>query len=70
MPYDGYLGPQIDTADLLDRMLGDASSGIDSPAAILLEAVQGEGGLNAARPEWMRRSSGARIWACCSRYRM
>ena len=55
MPYDGYLGPQIDTADLLDRMLGDGSSGIDSPAAILLEAVQGEGGLNAARPEWMRR---------------
>jgi diaminobutyrate-2-oxoglutarate transaminase len=55
LPYDGYLGPDIDTADLLEKMLADASSGLDAPAAILLEAVQGEGGLNVARPEWLRR---------------
>ncbi|MDH4392764.1 MAG: diaminobutyrate--2-oxoglutarate transaminase [Aquabacterium sp.] len=55
MPYDQYFGAQVDTADYLAQMLEDPSSGIDAPAAILLEAVQGEGGLNAARPAWIRR---------------
>jgi diaminobutyrate-2-oxoglutarate transaminase len=52
--YDGYHGPDISTADLLDRQLSDPSSGIDAPAAIIVETVQGEGGLNAASPEWLR----------------
>ncbi|NDR56814.1 diaminobutyrate--2-oxoglutarate transaminase [Aliiruegeria sabulilitoris] len=55
MPFDGYMGDAFDTADLLEAMLEDNSSGLDMPAAILLETVQGEGGLNAARPEWLRR---------------
>lgn len=54
-PYDGYYGPDVDTADLLEQRLADPSSGLDAPAAILVEAVQGEGGLNAASPEWLRR---------------
>lgn len=54
-PYDGYHGPDIDTADLLERRLSDPSSGLDAPAAFLLEAVQGEGGLNAASPQWLRK---------------
>lgn len=54
-PYDGYHGPEVDTAELLERRLADPSSGLDAPAAILVETVQGEGGLNAARPEWLRR---------------
>jgi diaminobutyrate-2-oxoglutarate transaminase len=54
LPYDGYLG-SVDTADLLDRMLSDHSSGVDEPAAILLETVQGEGGLNVASRPWLRR---------------
>jgi diaminobutyrate-2-oxoglutarate transaminase len=53
-PYDGYYGPEVDTAQLLDQRLSDPSSGLDKPAAILLETVQGEGGLNAASPEWLR----------------
>lgn len=52
--YDGYFGPDINTADLLDRQLSDPSGGIDAPAAIIVETVQGEGGLNAASPEWLR----------------
>ena len=36
-------------------MLSDPSSGVDAPAAILLETVQGEGGLNVASPQWLRR---------------
>lgn len=54
-PYDGYHGPDVDTAELLERRLADPSSGLDAPAAILVETVQGEGGLNAASPEWLRR---------------
>ena len=55
LPFDGYMGEAMDTADLLEAMLTDASSGADAPAAIILETVQGEGGLNAARPEWVKR---------------
>lgn len=58
MPFDSYLGQDIDTADLLDLLLSDPSSGIDPPAAILLETVQGEGGLNSASTSWMRRIAG------------
>ena len=55
LPFDGYMGQGTDTADYLEAMLNDPSSGLDAPAAILLETVQGEGGLNAARPEWVQR---------------
>lgn len=55
MPYDGYMGADFDTTALLEAMLSDASSGMDAPAAILLETVQGEGGLNAASAEWVAR---------------
>jgi diaminobutyrate-2-oxoglutarate transaminase len=57
VPFDGYFGPNIDTADMLEQLLADPSSGIDAPAAILLETVQGEGGLNVASPEWLQRVS-------------
>ena len=53
-PYDGYFGPDVDTAALLDQRLSDPSSGLDAPAAILLETVQGEGGLNTASKSWLR----------------
>ena len=54
-PFDGYFGEAIDTADMLDKRLSDPSSGLDKPAAILLETVQGEGGLNAASSDWLRK---------------
>ncbi|MBP1849416.1 diaminobutyrate--2-oxoglutarate transaminase [Rhizobium halophytocola] len=52
--FDGYYGPDVNTADMLERQLSDPSSGMDAPAAILVETVQGEGGLNAASAEWLR----------------
>ncbi len=55
VPFDGYMGAGNDTADYLEAMLNDPSSGVDAPAAILLEVVQGEGGLNAASSDWVRR---------------
>jgi len=54
MPYDGYLGEGFDTTAYLDKVLSDASSGIDKPAAVIVETVQGEGGINAASFEWLR----------------
>lgn len=54
-PFDRYFGDDIDTVDYLERLLSDPSSGIDAPAAVLLETVQGEGGLNAASAEWVER---------------
>jgi diaminobutyrate-2-oxoglutarate transaminase len=58
MPYDAYLGEGVDTSLLLEKMLDDPSSGLDAPAAILLETVQGEGGLAAASPTWLRKIAG------------
>jgi diaminobutyrate-2-oxoglutarate transaminase len=54
MPYDGYLGECIDTTKFLDKMLTDGGSGLDHPAAVIVETVQGEGGINVASFEWLR----------------
>ena len=55
MPFDGYMGDQMCTADLLDKMLSDSSSGVDRPAAIIVETIQAEGGLNVASFAWLRK---------------
>jgi len=55
MPYDGYLGDGTDTVDYLRRMLEDRSSGLEKPAAVILETVQGEGGVHVATDEWLRK---------------
>lgn len=54
MPFDGYFGDKVNTVDYLDRMLSDPSSGIDTPAAVIVETVQGEGGINVASNEWLQ----------------
>lgn len=54
IPFDGYLeGEQADFV-WLEHLLEDSSSGVDKPAAVIVETVQGEGGLRAARTEWLR----------------
>ena len=55
LPYDGYLGPDVDTLDLFEKMLDDPGSGLDLPAAVIVEAVQGEGGINVASVPWLQR---------------
>lgn len=54
MPYDGYLGEDVDTLDYLERLLMDRSSGVDLPAAIIVETMQGEGGVNVASTTWLQ----------------
>ena len=54
MPYDGYMGDDVNTIEYIESMLSDSSSGVDTPAAVIVETVQGEGGVNAASFEWLR----------------
>jgi diaminobutyrate-2-oxoglutarate transaminase len=54
MPYDGYMGDDLDTIEYMDKMLSDSSSGIDKPAAAIVECIQGEGGINVCSAEWLR----------------
>jgi diaminobutyrate-2-oxoglutarate transaminase len=54
VPFDGYFGPDVNTIDYLRKFLEDGSSGIDLPAAIIVETVQGEGGINVASAKWLR----------------
>ncbi|WP_245565384.1 diaminobutyrate--2-oxoglutarate transaminase [Nocardioides insulae] len=54
IPYDDYFSGTTEDFLWLERVLEDSGSGVDKPAAIIVETVQGEGGLNAARLEWLR----------------
>lgn len=54
LPYDGYMGPDVNTLAYFERMLEDPSSGLDHPAAVIVETVQGEGGVNVATRAWMQ----------------
>ncbi len=54
IPYDDYFSGETEDFLWLERVLEDSGSGVDKPAAIIVETVQGEGGLNAARAEWLR----------------
>ncbi|MBQ0797457.1 diaminobutyrate--2-oxoglutarate transaminase [Zhongshania sp.] len=54
MPYCGYYGRDADSLKMMDKLLSDPSSGVDLPAAMIVEPVQGEGGLNVANNDWLR----------------
>ncbi|MDR5902107.1 MULTISPECIES: diaminobutyrate--2-oxoglutarate transaminase [Halomonas] len=55
MPYDGYLGDGTDTLDYFEKLLSDKSGGLDVPAGVIVETVQGEGGINACGLDWLKR---------------
>lgn len=54
LPFDGYLGPDVDTVEYLKKVIIDPGSGVDLPAAVLVETVQAEGGINVASLAWLR----------------
>ncbi|WP_418278074.1 diaminobutyrate--2-oxoglutarate transaminase [Isoptericola jiangsuensis] len=54
MPYDDYFNGDVDDFQYFKRLLEDGGSGLNEPAAVIVETVQGEGGINAARAEWLR----------------
>jgi len=57
MPFESYHGVGVDTVAIIEKMIQDPGSGVEPPAAFLLEVVQGEGGLNVASDSWLRRLS-------------
>jgi diaminobutyrate-2-oxoglutarate transaminase len=63
VPFDGYFGSNVDTVAHFERLLLDSSAGMEHPAAVILETVQGEGGLNVASVEWLQRMD-----ALCRRF--
>ncbi len=63
IPFDGFLGDDVDTVEYFEAMLAGDSSGFDIPAAVILETVQAEGGINVASARWIRD-----LAAVCRRY--
>jgi len=55
IPYDRGEDPGF---EWFDRLLHDSGSGLDLPAAVIVECVQGEGGVNVASPDWLRGLAG------------
>ena len=59
-PFDGEHGPDVDTISILDTMLTRDDVSV---AAVIVETVQGEGGLHTADFGWLQRLS-----ECCKRH--
>lgn len=54
LPYPVGCNANFDTLEYLKNVLEDDHSGIDKPAAIILETIQAEGGINVAPVEWLK----------------
>ncbi|EAT12097.1 diaminobutyrate--2-oxoglutarate transaminase [Bermanella marisrubri] len=65
MPFDGFLGQDIDSLHVFRRYLEDKGSGLELPAAVIIETVQGEGGINVASQEFLQG-----LAALCKEYDM
>jgi diaminobutyrate-2-oxoglutarate transaminase len=55
MPYCNYMDDELDSLAYFEAMLSNSGSGVDVPAAVILETVQAEGGINVASFAWLRR---------------
>ncbi|WP_415954172.1 diaminobutyrate--2-oxoglutarate transaminase [Streptomyces sp. KLOTTS4A1] len=55
MPFDNYLDGQTPDFIWFESLLENSGSGLNHPAAVIVETVQGEGGINVARAEWLRK---------------
>ncbi len=49
-----YMFPELDTLKYMETLLTDDHSGVEKPAAIILETVQADGGINPFSVEWLR----------------
>ena len=54
MPYCSFLGEQVDTIAYLRRYLEDSASGLELPAAAIVETAQIHGGVNIASDQWLK----------------
>lgn len=54
MPFPDAARRNFDTLAYLESVLTDSHSGVERPAAVIVETVQAEGGVNVAPVEWLR----------------
>lgn len=50
-----YMFPELDTVAYMERLITDDHSGVEKPAAIVLETTQADGGIYALPTEWLQR---------------
>jgi diaminobutyrate-2-oxoglutarate transaminase len=55
LPFCGFMGDDPDTLGFFEAMLNDEGSGMETPAAVIVETVQAEGGVNIAAFDWLQR---------------
>lgn len=55
VPFEEGPAGGFDSIGYLERLLADSASGIDMPAAVIVEAVQVDGGVYPASGDWLRR---------------
>lgn len=55
--------PELDTIQYMETLLEDDHSGVETPAALVVEAVQAEGGIYVLPTEWLQRAR-----AFCDKY--
>ncbi|MFX4295076.1 diaminobutyrate--2-oxoglutarate transaminase [Streptomyces bohaiensis] len=55
VPFEDGPGGAFDSVGLIERLLDDPSSGVETPAAVIVEPVQMEGGVRPASAAWLRR---------------
>lgn len=53
LPYPDGSEPTFNTLKHIEMLLGDTHSGIEKPAALILETVQAEGGVRVAPDHWL-----------------
>jgi diaminobutyrate-2-oxoglutarate transaminase len=53
-PYEGFLGDQIDSVQILEDLLTRPGNAVDPLAAVIFETIQAEGGLNTCTGDWAR----------------
>ncbi len=53
-PFETHQGGGIQALDTLRAMYQNTSSGVEAPAAFIVETIQAEGGVNVASKEWMQ----------------
>ena len=51
-----YMFPELDTIAYMERLVTDDHSGVELPAALVVETVQAEGGIYPLDVEWLRRA--------------
>lgn len=58
-----YMFPELDTVEYMERLITDDHSGVELPAAIILETVQAEGGIYVLDEQYLRN-----VRDLCDRY--